>query len=258
MPRGQAIPVTHARLAWLRQHYGRMSPPELALAFGARFGEVVDAESLARFARRHGIMKKANGGRFAAGNQPWNKGRAGWAAPGRALQTRFRPGAVPHTTVPIGSYRQVRDGYWIVKVSDHDPARADASNARLRDWRYVHHLVYANHHGPIPPGHIVLLIDGDPDHCQDPDNLICVSRAVQSRLNQMGFPDLPPDRDLRRAAIAEATLRQAAHDRARDLGMGLRERRRLLGGGSPFPARDADGERRLRASQFQPGEGPAR
>jgi len=150
MPRGVNIPVSEVRLAWLREQRPRLTDAQLAAAWRALWGEDITSDSLSHYCRRHGIRRKPDGGRFRRGAEPWNKGLTGYQAGGRSAETRFQRGASPHTTLPVGSYRQDKDGIWLLKVSDRDPARADAPNARLRDWRYVHRLTWEAHHGPIP------------------------------------------------------------------------------------------------------------
>jgi len=164
-------------------------------------------------------------------------------------------GNTPHTWQPIGSYRQAIKGgvaYWLVKVSDRDPERADAANARLRDWRFVHRLVYETEVAPIPPGYVVILLDGDPDNCLDPGNLACLSRAELVRLNQMGWANLPTDRAVRRAAVARAQLIHAAHDAARRGGLSLQERRRLLPRDGIIRPNSDEAAARALASRYQP------
>jgi hypothetical protein len=248
---------TDAEIAWLAKHYRRLDRGALAQQFAARFGRVVAPDALAQRCRYYDI-RSGRTGCFEDGNEPWNKGLKGCQAGGRSSATRFRPGNHPPTTVPVGSYTQDPDGYWLLKVSDRDPERADKANAHLRDWRFVHRLTYESHHGPIPAGHVVILIDGDKEACLDPANVACLSRAELARLNQAGFGDLPPDRALRRAAIARARLVTAAHEAARAAGFGLQERRRLLGGGGQFPAADAAAAERAAASRFRPGDDPRR
>ena len=72
-------------------------------------------------------------------------------------------------------------------------------------------LVWEEANGPVPKGHAIVHVDGDWRNC-DLDNLACVSRAELARLNQMGWSDLPPDRDIRMAAIHTAKLKQKAFD----------------------------------------------
>jgi hypothetical protein len=90
--------------------------------------------------------------RFQVGSQPWNKGKA-FVAGGRSAETRFAPGAMPHNTQPIGSYRLNKDGALQRKVSE------DKGNNSKR-WRGVHELVWVEANGPVPPKHIVVFKPG--------------------------------------------------------------------------------------------------
>lgn len=251
------ISYTPAEVAWLARWYPRVDRARLAQLFWERFGRRVQPGALAQRCRAYAI-RAGRDGRFRPGAPPWNAGLAGYQQGGRSPETRFRAGHHPRNTAPIGTYRQDQAGMWLVKVSDRDPARAAASNARLRDWRMVHRLTWEGEHGPVPPRHVVILIDGDPDHCLDLSNVACVSRSELARLNQAGFSRLPPDRDLRRVAIAQARLVTAAHRRARDLGLGAKERARLLPAAGNFPPRSAAAAERSASSHFQPGADPRR
>ena len=259
LPQGHgARTYTDAEIAWLREWYPRVDRDELARRFAERFGRRVSARNLAQRCQAYEI-RAGRSGQFAPGQQPWNKGLSGYQAGGNSPRTRFRPGSSPHTTVPVGSYVQDKGGLWMLKVSDRDPARGDAANSRLRDWRYLHRLTWEAAHGPIPAGHCVILLTGDPDDCLHAQRLACVSRAELARLNQSGFSELPADVALRRAAVANVKLLSDAHERARALGLGPSERRRLLpSAGGNFPPGDPAAAARLAASHLQPGADPRR
>lgn len=92
------------------------------------------------------------GFRFQAGVQPWNKGK-NFVAGGRSAETRFAPGAMPHNTQPIGSYRLTKDGTLQRKISE------DKGNNSKR-WRGVHELVWVEVNGPVPLKHIVVFKPG--------------------------------------------------------------------------------------------------
>ena len=167
--------------------------------------------------------------RFQAGHVPVNKGRLlhEFASPEgieRMQRSQFKHGQMPPTHLPVGTYRQDSYGLWQVKVSDHH----GTANRSHKNWRAVHRLVYEAEHGPIPEGHIVIFVDGNPDNCLDAGNLACLSRAALMRLNQSDFAELPNDRALRRAAIAETMLRTAAHAAAERLGLALHQRAQLI------------------------------
>jgi hypothetical protein len=83
-------------------------------------------------------------------------------------------------------------------------------------------------HGPIPRGHVVVLLDGDPDNCVDPSNVACISRSVLIRLNAMGWDALCPDREARRAVVALASVHAVSHARAQEMGLSLHHRRALI------------------------------
>ena len=93
--------------------------------------------------------------RFLPGHVPANKGlrRPGWA-PGRMAETIFKPGQMPHNTLPVGSYRfEHKTGTLQRKIGT-----AKGSNSKR--WRGVHELVWVEAHGPVPPGHIVVFKPG--------------------------------------------------------------------------------------------------
>lgn len=109
--------------------------------------------------------------RFKPGQISWNKGMKGWTAPGTEA-TRFKKGNRPHTWVPIGT-EQIRDGYLWRKITD--------GHGR-HDWRQVHVLLWEQHHGPVPPGLILVFKDRNRQHIAL-DNLELIDRAELCRRN---------------------------------------------------------------------------
>lgn len=88
--------------------------------------------------------------RFKKGQTPWNKGKH-VVAGGRSAETRFKKGTRPPNWMPIGSERTSQDGYRQRKMTD--------TGYPPRDWVSVHILLWTEHHGPVPPGHIVAFKD---------------------------------------------------------------------------------------------------
>ena len=125
-------------------------------------------ESIYRLARQLGLRKseaylngpasgrldgvRGGASRFPKGHQPWNKGQS-FEAGGRSAETRFKSGNRPHTWLPIGSYRITKEGTLQRKISD-----APGNNSRR--WRGVHELVWIEHNGPVPVGHIIIFKPG--------------------------------------------------------------------------------------------------
>lgn len=114
--------------------------------------------------------------RYPKGHVPANKGLRGQPSVGRMAQTQFKPGAMPHTWMPVGGARIDRDGYHYVKLRETTPPRFG--------WVQVHHLVWELHRGPIPRGHIISFRDGDKTHIAI-DNLECLSLRENMQRNTL-------------------------------------------------------------------------
>lgn len=113
--------------------------------------------------------------RFRAGHIPANKGVRGWQAGGRSVNTQFKKGQVPKNYCPVGSYRRTtKERFWIVKVQDHGLQR--------ERWIPLHKLIWIEHHGPIPPKHIVRFKDGNVDNVTI-ENLECISMVENMKRN---------------------------------------------------------------------------
>jgi len=129
--------------------------------------------------RFDGVSTRGNGG-FRKGNKPWNTGLKGLDIGGRSAETRFAVGGKPHNWRPIGTERYNRDGYLMRKVAD--------TGYPSKDWQLVHRLVWEEHHGPIPPSHVVAFRDGDKTNIA-PQNLELVHRAdIQLRNSVHNLP----------------------------------------------------------------------
>lgn len=91
--------------------------------------------------------------RFQKGQAAWNKGTH-FDPGGRCAETRFKPGTLPHNTLPVGSLRfEPGTGTLQRKIGN-----AKGSNSKR--WRGVHELVWTALHGPVPPKHIVVFKSG--------------------------------------------------------------------------------------------------
>lgn len=125
-------------------------------------------------------------GQFETGEQPWNKGLRGYSV--ELGRSHFRHGNRPPTWVPVGTER------WT-----SPPARSPDAPRYLKrkvadpdQWALVHHIVWEQHHGPVPAGFVVIFADGDTKN-PDISNLRCICRADLSASNGSGMPvDLLP------------------------------------------------------------------
>lgn len=195
-------------LAFLREGYRRMSIPDLTRAFNKRFG-LDKSESSIRAATRNHKMTSGRTGRFEKGRGSWNAGLKGWLAGGRSVETQFKKGRPAHEArnyLPIGSTRITKDGYIERKVTD-DPSLVPA-----RRWKMEHRLVWEAEHGEIPPGHVVVFLDGDRQNL-DLKNLRCVPRGVLQWMNKVGLNETTGE--ARKAAILTAEIETVTRQRAR-------------------------------------------
>lgn len=112
---------------------------------------------------------------FAPGSVPHNKGKP-FPAKGRAVETQFKKGMVPHTWRPIGHERVSKEGYLQRKITDTGVTR--------RDYVAIHHLVWRMHGRTVPTGYALCFIDGDKRNF-DINNLELVHRSELMRRNSV-------------------------------------------------------------------------
>jgi hypothetical protein len=129
-----------------------------------------------------GYHPNAVAARFAPGHTTWNKGRKGWQAGGRSVQTQFTTNMQPPNTLPMGSLRIVngKNGQQLErKVSE-------VSGPNHLRWKSVHRLVWEAAHGPVPAGHITIFKPGMKTLVEEEitiDRVECISRAENARRN---------------------------------------------------------------------------
>ena len=143
---------------------------EIAEAFSKRFRPLTMNNVKAFCGNNH--VTTGRNGQFKKGMVPHNKGKP-FPSKGRAPETQFKPGHMPHNYRPVGSERINRDGYVEVKVADP------------KTWKTKHRIVWEAHHGEIPKGSIIVFRDGNKLNT-DISNLALVSRGVSLKMNQAG------------------------------------------------------------------------
>lgn len=130
----------------LRQVYSR------AYELGLRKSAAYLHRSYSGRIKKSGQHPNMIAARFQPGLVPWNKGMKGLDLGGKA--TQFKPGSLPHNTLPVGSYRyHWRDGTLEVKVSEE-------RGYNRRRWRQVARVVWEAAHGPVPAKHVVAFKPG--------------------------------------------------------------------------------------------------
>lgn len=104
--------------------------------------------------------------------------------------------------VPVGTERESKDGYIVVKVREHADVPMSKDN-----WELKHVHVYERAHGAVPEGHVVYFADGDRRNF-DPSNLVAVPRRLVGILNAPGMPRWA-DAESLEACIALAEIKSA-------------------------------------------------
>ncbi len=141
--------------------------------------------------------------RFQPGLESWNKGTH-YRAGGRSVEHQFKPGQLPHNTVPVGTEVVNDEGYLKRKVRDDAP-----KGRSYKNWRFVHILTWEQAHGPVPAGHRITFKDGDRTNVAL-DNLVCISHVEHMRRNSI-HTVLPPE--LKQVVMLNGALKRKINRR---------------------------------------------
>lgn len=188
MPKGRSIGPHIAwddeKLAFMREIIPGHTETEISSLFEKRYGVPLTKGRIGNVKRKLGVKSGTTGGRFVKGQVSHNKGRHwdDYMTPEqqeRARRTCFKKGNVPHNAKPgLGHERpDSKSGAILVKVREHrEPGKPNTYELRSR-------VVWEQHNGPIPPGHVIRHADGDNTN-DEIGNLRCVSMRTNRYLNQ--------------------------------------------------------------------------
>ena len=176
-------------IQYLRETFPHVSTMEISKKWG------IEMSLISNVAHRNGIEKskeylteyrrksnenlsKNTSTRFTKGHVPWTAGKKGIRL---SKSTEFQKGSKPINTLPLGTIRIMDDGYQWIKISD-------APGRKSKRWRACHHLLWEQHHGPIPKHFIVIFRDKNQNNITI-ENLECISRIELMKRNTIGrFP----------------------------------------------------------------------
>jgi hypothetical protein len=208
-------PWSAEELALLRKHYPHQGDAELRALLPGRSNRGIyhKANKLGLrktpeviLALKKTALEMARIGfltRYGRGSIPWNKGQQ-YMPTGNEVH-RFAVGNLPSTTLPLGTER-VKKGIRYRKISE---ARYGPASRR---WKPVHHILWEEANGPVPPTHVVHFLDGNSANL-DPSNLACVHKGVLAWIAQR-YPDRITDPALALSMIHLAQLEMAANKAA--------------------------------------------
>jgi hypothetical protein len=204
--KGRAIPYSAEEMAWLEANQ-RMVISDYARAFSERFGRNVSPVNLHALRKRKG-WKTGRTGCFPKGHEPFNKGKP-HPTRGRAAETQFKKGGLPHNTKWLGHERVSKDGYVELSIAETNPHTGYGRRYVLK-----HRHMWEQANGPIPENHALKCLDGNKQNC-DPSNWEAVPRALLPRLaggnryrRVLAFDDAAPA--LRPSLLAIAKLEHRA------------------------------------------------
>lgn len=237
------------QVAWLRARYGSQPIRQTLREFNRLFRMRLSYDQLRNANRRHGFGRalKPRASTFTRREtaflierlptQPHERTqiafcrRFGWMPRDRQIKDfvarhpqakgapntgRFRKRHMRNEALPLYSERWRRKHgqreYLAIKVPGPSPY---ASQQQGRDWHWVRKAVWVweQAHGPVPGGHAVVHLDGDPARCEL-ENLEVVPHGVLARLNHWNAPPYAgPEANPARIRLAQ--LQDGLHARGK-------------------------------------------
>ena len=178
-------PWTPRQDAWLQELYAETPNWQIAHMMGRKYLSIRNRAIRLGLKKAADYLEREKPGCFRHGQSPWNKGIP-FESGGRSPLTRFKAGGVPLNTQPIGTEVVDSYGYRKRKVRDDKPG-----GKAYRNWRFVHVIVWEQHNGPLPKGHIVRFRDSDNTNAS-PSNLVALTRGENAVINRwMAMGELP-------------------------------------------------------------------
>lgn len=168
--RNNRKPWSNSDLEKLRDMYPHNSNTTLARIFGRSYNSIKNTAAKLQLHKSAEYMATGPG-QFSQGDAAWNKGMKGLDIGGKG--TRFKPGHISHNWKPIGHEMEI-SGYLYRKTAE--------GGTQHENYRPVQHIVWEEHYGPVPDGHIVTFKDGNNRHFAI-NNLELITRSENMRRN---------------------------------------------------------------------------
>lgn len=198
------IKWTDEMIEYVRNIYPHHTNKEIAQMLKERYGITVRPMSLRNLHQKYKYEDKlVNVGCFKKGHDSWNKGKPMSDETREKLKdTWFKDEHTPANTRPIGSMRENKDGYVVIKTK------------KSGRWTLYQRNIYEQAHGvKLDKDDIVLFADGNTRNF-DVDNLVKVTREELLYLNKEGL--ISSDQDITKAGVGVAKLIAKIRERVRD------------------------------------------
>ncbi len=188
---------TQEQRIWLR---ARAHLPRKALAeLFRQFWKVPVSDAAVKGYCKKNAILTGRSGCFEPGHVPDPRSLR---KPGETNAGTFKKGSIPHNHKPVGTRTIDSDGYHKVKVAEPNK------------WAFCHLLLWEEHHGPVPKGHVIRFKDGDKGHIEI-DNLVMLTNAEHALATRRRVTELPAE--LRDTGFATVRLEHAVFRRQRQL-----------------------------------------
>jgi len=153
-------PYTEEENAWLMENYPKHRPPETLSMFLERFNHPTSITAFKAHCNSILGLKSVESG-------------------------SFQKGRLPHNTKSLGMEHRHANGYLFVKVDDVAGEKGNPLTYR-HNWKLKQRVVWEQHHGPVPPNHQIIFLDGDKENYSI-DNLCCIPIKFMSIMNRNGW-----------------------------------------------------------------------
>lgn len=212
---------TEAQIDMIKVYYPDQDTQALAQEIGCSVHQLhAKANKMQVFKTVEYKQKVANlpqvkAGHFLLGQVPWNKGKS-YPQPHNPTKFKKNRPIQEHAKYrPIGSLRLSKEGYWEMKYTD------DRTIASARRWKGIHRLVWEQHTGSIPKGHIIVFKDRKKGMKPDEitiDKLECITREENANRNHINnrSPELTKLCQLKGAITRQVNriLKESKHEQS--------------------------------------------
>ncbi|MBC1922973.1 HNH endonuclease signature motif containing protein [Listeria grayi] len=190
--RKRSLLFKEQEVAFLYEHYKGRSNKELTELLNTTFKTNFTVQQVKGYKSNHHLNSGLSG-HFKKGHIPSNKGTKGFYNSG-GNSGSFKKGNIPKNHLEIGSEVLRSDGYIAVKVKEPNV------------WKLKHRLIWERKYGEIPPGQVLLFLDGNKQHVTL-DNLALVDKKLMATLNRNQL--LRSNKEETKVAIRIAEIYQA-------------------------------------------------